>query len=129
MRPADVVEHEQWQRLLACGGDDQPELLGHGVVVVVAVDHVGIGARQVRQGLVAGLLHQLQFRVLLGERDELLLRRGVDRPDACLRGLGPLKQEPGQVSGIGADLDHRCRPATSRHAVMTSALLISDAPH
>jgi hypothetical protein len=82
VRPADVVEEEEWQVGTVGASGDRPQLLGDRVVVVVAVDDHGVRERDPRQRLQARLAHQLQVVALLRQPDEVLLGGGVDRADA-----------------------------------------------
>jgi hypothetical protein len=110
VRPADVVEEQQRQARALRALTDDPQLLGHRVVVVVAVDDRGVGQRDRPQRLVARGPDELEIRALLVEGDELLLGRRIDRPDACLGARGPLQQQPREIAGVRADLDHGPRP-------------------
>src|SRR5205807_7923233 len=87
--PPDVVEHEKGKRLLPSGLDDQAKLLRNGVVVVVAIDHVSVGPREMPERLVAGLLNQLNVGPLLGQRHQLILGGGVDRQNPSTCGVSP----------------------------------------
>ena len=99
------MEHEKGKRLLPSGLDDQAKLLRNGVVVVVAIDHVSVGPREMPERLVAGLLNQLNVGPLLGQRHQLILGGGVDRQNPSTCGVSPRQQKPGQVPRVCPDLD------------------------
>jgi len=110
VRPADVVEEQQRQRASAGAGSEQPEVLAHGVVVVVAVEDHGVGHSDVRQGVPASLVDEVQLGVLGGELDQPALRIRVDRDNPRLAAGGPAQQLTREAAREGADLGHRPGP-------------------
>ena len=76
--PADVVEEHQRQLRPGRPLVDQPQLLGHGPVVVVAVQDHHVGHWNPGQRLDAGLTHQLQLRALLFQLQQARLGVGID---------------------------------------------------
>ena len=65
------------------------------------------------QGLVAGLLEQVELGVAAGELAQLRRAARVDRGDARPASAAQLEQQLGQLAAVGADLEHRAR----RHRV------------
>ena len=109
VRPADVVQQDQRQ-LVAIGLlRDQAQLFANGVVVVVAVENHGVGARKCLERVVARLADQLELRALRRQLHEFLLRSGVDGRHPRPRARGPVEQQPRDVAGVRAYLDDRAR--------------------
>ena len=110
VRPAHVVQEDERQRRVLRALADDAQLLANRVVVVVAVDDHRVGQRDGVERLVAGGADELELGPALVERDELLLRRGVDRPHSRAGTRRPVQQQPRQVPRIRADLHHRLHP-------------------
>ena len=94
VRPGDVVEQEQRQRR-SRPLVDEPQLLAHGVVVVIAVDHDGIGHLDVLSASRLVSRTSSSSVVRLCQLHQPVLRRRVDGGHPCARLRSPVHEHGG----------------------------------
>ena len=109
------MEEQQGKGTVRCALGDDPQLFAHGVVVVIAVDHGGLRDLEMSQRVEAGLADELEVVALRVKALKLRLRRWVDGQHACTRARRPLQEEPGEVAGVGPDLDDGARARRVEH--------------
>ena len=107
-RPEDVMEEQQREMLRPLR--DQPELVDQRVVVVIAIEHDGVGDREVSEGVQAHLLDHFQLGVLIHQLGQVRDRSRLDRDHASTAWLGPLEQLLGKPASLGAHLDDGLDP-------------------
>ena len=117
VRPADVVEdqHRQRRAVASRGPGKHPELVVHGVPVVIAVDERDVDRRQLRQHVVADVAVE---DVATGEPLLVLGRVELgDRIDHVELGVGtePFEHQRGRLSAQRADLDDAPRARRLEH--------------
>jgi hypothetical protein len=102
-----VFEDEERTPTLVLMGEDRLELLPNGVVIVIAVDDVGVDLAERVDRLEARLLEEGKVRrafVLLVERDRHGLRRGIDADQLSPRATCVVAKRLREFAVLGADL-------------------------